>query len=121
MAEYLRRTRAGLSPVVTSEENQEELLRRKEGPMPELRRPGRRKGPGSEDSLRSKEGLMLGLRLSGGVPSSTFEEIRKSLSSDSAARMEDVFLAGLLESAGERVRLTRRGVLLSNEVFSLLV
>ncbi|HEX5854022.1 MAG TPA: radical SAM family heme chaperone HemW [Thermoanaerobaculia bacterium] len=96
MAEYLRRIREGVSPVATSEENQEDLLRK-------------------------KEGLMLGLRLSGGVPFSTFEEIRKSLSPDSASRMDDVFLAGLLERAGERVHLTRRGVLLSNEVFSLLV
>lgn len=64
---------------------------------------------------------MLGLRLSSGVPSDTFEEIRKNLSPDLAARMEDAFLAGLIERAGERVRLTRRGVLLSNEVFSLLV
>ncbi len=98
LAEYLRRTREGLSTTVTSEETQED-----------------------SDFLRRKEGLMLGLRLSRGVPSSTFEEIRKSLSSDSAARMEDAFFAGLLERAGERVRLTRRGVLLSNEVFSLLV
>jgi putative oxygen-independent coproporphyrinogen III oxidase len=99
LAEYLKRTRAGESPVVTvdtSEENREDLLRR-------------------------KEGLMLGLRLAGGVPSFSFEEIRKSLSCDSAARMEDVFLAGLLEECAGRVRLTRKGVLLSNEVFSLLV
>ena len=96
LAEYLKRTRAGESPVVTSEEHQEDFLRR-------------------------KEGLMLGLRLSSGVPSSTFEEIRKSLLPDSATRMEDAFLAGLLEEHGGRVRLTRKGVLLSNEVFSLLV
>jgi oxygen-independent coproporphyrinogen-3 oxidase len=96
LAEYLRRTREGLSTTVTSEEDHEDLLRR-------------------------KEALMLGLRLSSGVPSDTFEEIRKGLSSDSAARMEDAFLAGLLEEHSGRVRLTRRGVLLSNEVFSLLV
>lgn len=96
LAEYLRRTRLGVSPKVMSEED-----------------------PG--DFLRRKEGLMLGLRLSGGVPSSTFEEIRKSLSPDSTARMEDAFLAGLLEEHSGRVRLTRRGVLVSNEVFSLLV
>jgi hypothetical protein len=35
--------------------------------------------------------------------------------------MEDAFLAGLLERHPGRVSLTRRGVLLSNEVFSLLV
>jgi putative oxygen-independent coproporphyrinogen III oxidase len=96
LSEYLRRTREGLSTAVTSEETREDFLRR-------------------------KEGLMLGLRISSGVPSSTFEEIRKSLSSDSASRMEDAFLAGLLETTEGRVRLTRRGVLLSNEVFCLLV
>jgi hypothetical protein len=35
--------------------------------------------------------------------------------------MEGAFLAGLLEEEFGRVRLTRKGVLLSNEVFSLLV
>ena len=64
---------------------------------------------------------MLGLRLSSGVPSDTFEEISSLLPLDSISRLEDAFVAGLLERAGGRVRLTRRGVLLSNEVFSLLV
>jgi oxygen-independent coproporphyrinogen III oxidase len=98
LAEYLRRTREGASTAVTTEEHE-----------------------GNSDFLRRKEGLMLSLRLSSGVPSSTFEEIRKSLSPDSASRMEDAFLAGLLEEHSGRVRFTRRGVLLSNEVFSLLV
>jgi putative oxygen-independent coproporphyrinogen III oxidase len=102
MAEYLRRARAGESPKVSGDAGE-----------------GRREE--AEDFLGRKEGLMLGLRLSSGVPSDTFEEIRKNLSPDLAARMEDAFLAGLIERAGERVRLTRRGVLLSNEVFSLLV
>jgi putative oxygen-independent coproporphyrinogen III oxidase len=102
LAEYVRRTRAGESPKVPGDAGKE----RKEE---------------EEDLLRRKEGLMLGLRISSGVPSSTFEEIRKGLSSDSASRMEDAFLAGLLETTEDRVRLTRRGVLLSNEVFSLLV
>jgi len=96
LTEYLRRTREGISPVATSEEDQEDLLRR-------------------------KEGLMLGLRLSSGVPFDTFEEISSLLPSESISRLEDAFLAGLLEHARGRVRLTRRGVLLSNEVFSLLV
>ena len=96
LTEYLRRTREGISPVATSEEVQEDLPRR-------------------------KEGLMLGLRLSAGVPSDTFEEISSLLPSESVSRLEDAFVAGLLERAGGSVRLTRRGVLLSNEVFSLLV
>ena len=97
LTEYLRRTREGQSTIATFEEAQD------------------------SDLLRSKEGLMLGLRLARGVPSSSFEEIRKRLSPDSASRMEDAFVAGLLEEDSGRVRLTRRGVLLSNEVFSLLV
>jgi oxygen-independent coproporphyrinogen-3 oxidase len=96
LTEYLRRTREGVSPVVTSEEDREDVLRR-------------------------KEGLMLRLRLAAGVPSSTFEEICRTLPAVSASRMEDALLAGLLEEHSGRVRLTRRGVLLSNEVFSLLV
>ncbi len=97
LTEYLRRTREGNSPEVTSEENQE------------------------EDVLRRKEGLMLGLRLSGGVVSTSFEEVRKTLPSGSSDRLGDAFEAKLLEEQGGRVRLTRKGVLLSNEVFSLLV
>ncbi|HQR45608.1 MAG TPA: radical SAM family heme chaperone HemW [Thermoanaerobaculia bacterium] len=100
LTEYLRRTREGLSPVVTSGENGGGL-------------PGR------------KEGVMLGLRLARGVPSSSFEEVRCSLPAAEASRIGDVFEAGLLEVTGEgetrRVRLTRRGVLLSNEVFSLFL
>jgi oxygen-independent coproporphyrinogen-3 oxidase len=96
LTEYLRRTRAGESARVVQEEE-------------------------TGDFLRRKEGLMLGLRISSGVPFSAFEEVRKSLSPDSATRMEDAFLAGLLEEHSGRVRLTRRGVLLSNEVFSLFV
>lgn len=98
ISEYIRRTRLGEPVTATFEEI-----------------------PGDSDFLRRKEGLMLGLRLSSGVPSSSFEEIRKSLSADAIARMDDAFLAGLLERRAGRVRLTRRGVLLSNEVFSLLV
>ncbi len=96
LAEYLKRTRAGVSPVATSEENDGDVLRR-------------------------KEGLMLGLRLSGGVPSSTFEEICRTLPDAAAQRMEDAIFAGLLEKHPGCVRLTRKGVLLSNEVFALLV
>ena len=106
LAEYLKRTRAGERAVATFEEAED------------------------SDLLRRKEGLMLGLRLAGGVPSSSFEEIRKTLPSASASRLEDAFAAGLLEeilrarvrgARAPRVRLTRKGVLLSNEVFSALV
>jgi oxygen-independent coproporphyrinogen III oxidase len=92
MTEYLRRTRESKSPVASTEEDHGDFLRR-------------------------KEGLLLALRLSAGVPSSLFEEIRKALPDAPARRLEDAFDAGLLETVSGRVRLTRRGVLLSNEVF----
>ncbi len=98
LTEYLRRTREGLSPTVTTEEND-----------------------GDSDSFRRKEGLMLGLRLACGVPSSSFEEICRTLPEASASRVKDAFVARLLEERTGRVYLTRRGVLMSNEVFSLLV
>ena len=118
LAEYLKRTRAGQSATATFEEISEDS---------------------DSDFLRRKEGLMLRLRLSGGVPSSSFEEIRRTLPEAAALRLGDAFAAGVLEeffpapsSAGEtgapagtgaaaRIRLTRKGVLLSNEVFSTLV
>ena len=71
---------------------------------------------------------MLGLRLAGGVLSSSFEEIRCSMPTAEVSRIEDAFSAGLLETVGaegegtgRRVRLTRKGVLLSNEVFALFL
>jgi oxygen-independent coproporphyrinogen-3 oxidase len=102
LTEYLRRTRAGESTTATVEENAE-----------------------GSDLLRRKERLMLGLRLAGGVPSSSFEAIRCSLPAAEASRIRDAFDAGLLDFTGEgetrRVRLTRKGVLLSNEVFALFL
>lgn len=98
MSEYVRRARMG-QPAVTTFEGIS----------------------GDSDFLRRKEGLMLRLRLSGGVPSSSFEEIRKTLPAASISRLEDAFAADLLEEISSSVRLTRKGVLLSNEVFSALV
>ncbi|MGA7993180.1 MAG: radical SAM family heme chaperone HemW [Thermoanaerobaculia bacterium] len=97
-SEYVRRTRAGQSVVATFEEIS-----------------------GDSDLLRRKEGLMLGLRLACGVPSSSFEEIRRTLPAAAASQLEDAFAAGLLEARSSSVRLTRKGVLLSNEVFAALV
>jgi len=99
LAEYLKRAREGRSATATSEET------------------------GDSDFLRRKEGLMLRLRLAGGVPSYSFEEIRKALPAAASSQLGDAFAAGILEevSSPSRVRLTRKGVLLSNEVFSALV
>jgi oxygen-independent coproporphyrinogen-3 oxidase len=102
LAEYVRRTRAGQSPRVASEENEEGLLGREEGE-------------------REREALMLRLRLADGASSSSFSGILASLPAASASRLRDAFAAGLLEEDSSRVRLTRKGVLLSNEVFSALV
>jgi len=106
LAEYLRRTHRGESPCVLEEEE-------------------------TGDSPGRKEGLMLGLRLAGGVPSSSFEETLALLAPAEASRIRDAFEAGLLETVDEpgtsgvererRVRLTRKGVLLSNEVFALFL
>lgn len=106
LAEYLKRTGAGVSPVTTTEEAED------------------------SDLPRRKEGLMLRLRLSSGVPSFSFEEISKALPAAGAQQFKDAFAAGLLEeislpapasTGARRVRLTRKGVLLSNEVFAALV
>ncbi len=53
------------------------------------------------------ESFFLGLRLREGIASGGFAEVVERFVQD-----------GLLERAGERVRLTSRGVLLSNEVFA---
>ncbi len=68
-----------------------------------------------------REGVLLGLRMAEGVAERAFEEARDTLSASDGARLDDAFEAGLLARAGERVRLTRTGVLLSNEVFALLL
>lgn len=68
-----------------------------------------------------REGVLLGLRTAAGVPAPDLSAAVATLAAADRDRLEDAFAAGLLERAGERVRLTRRGVLLSNEVFSLLV
>ncbi len=56
------------------------------------------------------ESLFLGLRLREGIASSAFPEV-----------IEEFVREGLLERAGSWVRLTARGVLLSNEVFAEFV
>jgi oxygen-independent coproporphyrinogen-3 oxidase len=79
----------------------------------------------SEDVLApadaEKEGILLGLRLAEGVSESDYARAEGLLSPGDAARLADAEEAGLLERADGRIRLTRRGVLLSNEVLSLLV
>ncbi len=68
-----------------------------------------------------RERVLLGLRLSRGVLERDFEAARETLDAEDQARLSDAELAGLLERRHERVELTRRGVLLSNEVFCAFV
>ncbi len=74
---------------------------------------------GEEEALR--EEVLLRLRTVEGVGAEAFRRAWGSLASGDRARLEDAFAAGLLSRDEGRVRLTRRGVLLSNEVFALLL
>jgi len=67
-------------------------------------------GPGAIERVAAEpisESFFLGLRLREGIVSGGFTDVVERFVQD-----------GLLERAGERVRLTSRGVLLSNEVFA---
>jgi len=73
----------------------------------------------SEAALR--EEVLLGLRTVVGVAAGRFTEAVDTLPPADRARLSDAAAAGLLETESGRVRLTRAGVLLSNEVFALLL
>lgn len=68
-----------------------------------------------------RERALLGLRLVEGIPNGLLEEAAASLGVSDRARLADAEAAGLLERSEGRARLTRRGVLLSSEVFSALL
>jgi putative oxygen-independent coproporphyrinogen III oxidase len=74
------------------------------------------------DRDRAAEALFMGLRLAEGIQLDYFNARYgvdvEATYRDDLARLED---AGLLESANRRLRLTRRGRLLSNEVFEAFV
>jgi oxygen-independent coproporphyrinogen-3 oxidase len=71
---------------------------------------------------RIEEALMLGLRRRSGVNLSAFRERYGvevlDLYGDQLAPLDE---AGLIEISGEWLRLTRRGVVLANEVFAVFV
>jgi len=69
------------------------------------------------------ETMFMGLRLvSEGVPMAGFaERFDRSMEEVFGTRIGELVAAGLLESAGDRVRLTGRGRLLGNEVFQRFV
>lgn len=68
-----------------------------------------------------REEVLLGLRTADGVAAGRFAEAAGTLPPADRARLADAAAAGLLETEAGRVRLTRAGVLLSNEVFALLL
>ncbi|MEO6324909.1 MAG: radical SAM family heme chaperone HemW [Thermoanaerobaculia bacterium] len=72
-----------------------------------------------EDALR--EGVMLGLRLREGVTLERYQAARETLGREDRERLDEREEAGLLTRRRGRIQLTRRGALLSNEVFALLV
>ena len=96
MGEYLRRVEQGIPPV-------------------QWRRPMRE----SEDL---QETLFLGLRLRDGID---WDDLSRDFGSDRVFRYEESMAAmtveGLIEWRGRSVRLTPRGILLSNEVFQQFV
>lgn len=73
-------------------------------------------------SVRGAEALFMGLRLSEGVD---LESVRRrygpGLPSAGDQRIADLARAGLVDVDGARLRLTRRGRLVSNEVFGQLL
>lgn len=68
-----------------------------------------------------REAALLGLRTAAGVAAETWAAAVATLPAADRDRLGDAEAAGLLEASPERVRLTRAGVLLSNEVFALLL
>lgn len=74
-----------------------------------------------EPAAALREAVLLALRTTAGVGEEAFDGALATLGADEKARLGDAFEAGLLDRGGGRVRLTRRGVLLSNEVFALLL
>lgn len=74
-----------------------------------------------EPAAAAREAVLLGLRTADGVAETAFHGAAATLDAGDRARLEDAFAAGLIVRGGGRVRLTRNGVLLSNEVFALLL
>lgn len=95
LPEYLRRVGAGAAAVVS-----------------EVR---------LEPAEAVRERALLGLRLAEGIEEALFSEASATASPEDRARLADAEAAGLLERAAGRVRLSRRGVLLSSEVFAALL
>jgi putative oxygen-independent coproporphyrinogen III oxidase len=71
---------------------------------------------------RAGEALMLGMRLASGIDTSAFVRIHGSRAWERRrAAVVDLVALGLVETDGARVRLTRRGTLMANEVGARLL
>jgi oxygen-independent coproporphyrinogen-3 oxidase len=68
-----------------------------------------------------EESFFLGLRLNRGVEVRKLEQLFPDLFPDHAAVIDDLVRDGLLEGESDVIRLTRRGRLLSNEVFARFI
>jgi oxygen-independent coproporphyrinogen-3 oxidase len=66
-----------------------------------------------EDTIRESERVIFGLRTKNGVLRSQF--------GDQEAQLDDLEKAGYLETAGDRIRLTRAGRLVADEIGTLFV
>lgn len=79
----------------------------------------------SEFAVRDVEALreraLLGLRISEGIPEADYDAARETLEPADRERLGDAESAGLVRREAGRIRLTPRGVLLSNEVLSAFV
>ena len=82
-------------------------------------------GPGVEVVGREQgfeEAMFLGLRMNAGVDLEVLHlEFGEVLMRDAVAALGDVVEAGLVVREGSRVRLTMKGRMASNEVFSRLL
>ena len=73
-----------------------------------------------DEARNTSEALMLGLRLSEGI-SAELERRAVELEPARAAVFAGALADGLLERVGDRLRFTRRGMMLANETLSKLV
>ena len=83
-------------------------------------------GPDEADHLDSTEAfeetLFLGLRLNEGISLATLrDQFGQALVKESTTSLHEVHKAGLLDWTTDRITLTPRGRVLSNEVFSRLL
>lgn len=91
-------------------------------PPPVLPLPGLHEADDAGPAMAARETAMLQLRLAGGLDLAAFRRHHGDMVTDEIARTLGEFAPyGLLDRQGDVVRLTRKGRLLSNEVFSRIV